>query len=506
MPGKVFIAGAGPGNIGLATQAVIESIKQADVIVYDYLISDELLAFKQPQTRLIFAGKFPGKHTFSQEKINKIIIEAAKKNKQVVRLKGGDPFIFGRGAEEAFALAKSGIKFEVIPGISSVNAAAAAAGIPLTHRGVSSGVTFVTGHEDQAKKQTDVDWSSLAKLRTTLVILMGIARIKAIMRKLICAGMNRSMPVCVIQWAGSSRQRLVSGTIADIAEKVKEQKISHPAVIIIGKVVDLRKTLSRHIFKPLLGLKILITRPLGFAQEFKQALENLGAQTMGYPLIEIMPQRNLNAETFRRKIENNEWIIFTSCSAVQLCFCSLNNKGYDARVFKNAKIAVIGEETGKALLAKGINADIMAEDFTMEGLLRAFKKINIKGKRIFIPHSRQARKLLCEGLKKQGAAVDEMFIYEAALPKQANPGDLKKIIAEERFDLITFTSSSCVGQFVRLLSGEKALLKKQVFAVIGPVTKKILRDYGYKATVIAKKYTVPGLVEEIEKYAGKMKK
>jgi len=500
---KAYLVGVGPGDEGLITQAALDCIHQADVIIYDNLISKSLLRYKKAKTKLVYVGKSPGKHTIAQLEINKLIVAQAKANKIVVRLKGGDPFLFGRGAEEALALAKAGILFEVVPGISSGFAACSYAGIPLTQRGISSQVTFVTGHEDPKKNNLSVDWSQLARLKGTLVVLMGMGRISDIMGCLIAGGMNKKTPACVIQWGTLPRQKSAVGTIANIATLTKKNKMVNPAIIVIGDAVNLKKKINWYESKPLFGKKVLITRPLHLAEQFSQRLNKYGAQTITYPLIEIVKQKGINPNILLNKLSGCDWVIFTSGTAVDICFDILGRKNKDARLLNKIKIAALGQGTRDNLERKGIRPDLVPAKFFMEGLLAEFKKINVKGKRIFIPHSKQGRRLLSRGLIKQGALVDELFIYNVRCPHKANKASLMRLLDKENFDVITFTSTSCVHQFMRFLAKYRAFLKKQLFAVIGPITKKTLLGYGYKAAIEAKTFTIDGLAEAIANYCQK---
>ncbi|MFH1063332.1 MAG: uroporphyrinogen-III C-methyltransferase [Candidatus Omnitrophota bacterium] len=499
---KVFLVGVGPGNEQLITQAALECIKNADVIIYDHLMSEALLDNRKPQAKVIYAGKFPGSHTLPQKSINALLLKHAKESNIVVRLKGGDPFLFGRGSEEALVLKKARIPFEIVPGVSSGFAVAAYSGIPLTHRGISSYVTFVTGHEDPTKLESSVDWKKLAALDGTLVIFMGMANLKLITSLLIKYAKQKNTPVCITQWGTLPIQRSVIGTLENISSKAKTAGIDHPAIIIIGNVVKLRKDLNWFEKKPLFGKKILITRPLSLAKELSQELERNGAQTISYPLIEVVKEKGLQDYQVIDKFKQADWVLFTSRNAVQICFDILDKQNKDVRFLKDVKFAVLGSQTQNMLRARGIIADIVPKKFYMESLISEFKNIDIKKKRIFIPHSKQGRPILVEELSKQGAIIDELFVYHVAPPKSASKQQLMKLLKQENFDIITFTSSSCVHQFMRFADQDKQLLEKQVFAVIGPITKKTLEGYGFQAAIDAKVYTASGLVRSIQQYKG----
>lgn len=495
--GKVFLVGVGPGDEGLITQAALECIRTADVIVYDHLMSTELLLNAQSRAKIIYAGKIPGEHSLRQEEINRILMREARKQQIVVRLKGGDSFLFSRGAEEALALKKSKLAFEIIPGVSAGMAVASYTGIPLTQRGISSQVTFVTGHEDPLKIDQSVDWGLLAKSQGTLVIFMGMSKLKYITSELVKHGMKKDTPVCITQWGTLPRQKTLIGSVENIAGRIKKSTLTNPAIIIIGRVVNLRKKLNWYESKPLFGKKILITRPKVLAGILSSKLKALGAQTYIYPMIEVVKNKKMNTEKLIKEIKQSDWIIFTSRSAVNICFEELDSKRLDARVFAHIKVAVLGRETQLELKNRGIKADLMPEKFFMESLVNEFRKINIRQKRVFIPHSSQGRKLLVDELSKQGATVKEMFIYGVCKPRGINTRGLKKLINSVGFDYVTFTSSSCVHQFMGLMKKEKNILRKQLFAAIGPITADALKSYGFKPTVIAKIFTVDGLIKAI---------
>ena len=504
--GKVYLVGMGPGNPQLSTLAVVNCIQKAEVIIYDHLMSTELLRHKSAGCELIYAGKSPDQHSMKQDEISRLLVKKAKENKIVARLKGGDPFLFGRGSEEACALAQEKIPFEIVPGVSSGIAAAAYAGVPLTHRGIASSVTFVTGHEDPGKTGSSVDWGKLAAINGTLVVFMGMSRLELIIKDLLGHGKDKRTPVCVVQWGTLPKQRSVTGRLENIAAIVKAQGITNPAIVIIGEVVKLKKILNWFETKPLFGKKILITRPEALTREFSLILEEQGAQAVSYPLIEIRRIKGLDEDKVLKKLRANDWIVFTSRNAVEICFDILAKAGKDIRFFGQAKIAALGSQTSEDLKKRGIIPDLVPKNFVMESLLRDLKKQGIRGKKVFLPHSYQARPLLAKGLISAGAVLDEVFIYDAVMPRKVRQTNFRKMIEAENFDLITFTSSSGVRQFMRLMKRSRALLRKQKFAVIGPITEKTLAGYGFKACLAAKNFTAPGLAQVICAYFKKRKK
>ncbi|MDI6736406.1 MAG: uroporphyrinogen-III C-methyltransferase [bacterium] len=508
MRGKVYLVGAGPGDTGLLTMKAVECLKQAQTIIYDALVNPEILFLANENAEKLYVGKKAGKHTLPQSEINQLLIDRAKEGKIVVRLKGGDPFIFGRGGEEAEFLAEKGIEFEVVPGISSAIAVPAYAGIPLTHRKYTSTLTIVTGHEDVTLNKPDSLWQKIAKLGGTIVILMGASNLTQIVRELVNNGLNSQTPVAVISWGTLPEQETVVTTLNDIGEKTK--RINPPAVIVIGEVVNLRQKLNwfekkRNTLLPLSGKRILVTRTREQASKLTELLKEYGAWVIEFPVIKIAPPTNYKKlDRAINKITDYDWLVFTSSNGVQYFFNRLKEIGQDIRELKGIKIAAIGPETKKVLEGLGLAVDFQPqEEFTQEGLLEGFKKIGakreVKGvKKVLVPRSASAREVLIEGLKQMGAEVDEVTAYRT-ITGENNEAYLKGLLLHKAIDIITFTSSSTVTNFCSLFKEEERvrLLDKVKFACIGPITAQKAQEMGLKADIIAKEYTIKGLVEAI---------
>ncbi len=497
--GKVYLVGAGPGDPGLFTLKGKKVLEEADVIIYDYLANVKLLNFCKENVEKIYVGKKGGAHTLPQEKINKLLVKKAKEGKTVVRLKGGDPFLFGRGGEEAEELQKEGIPFEIIPGITSAIAVPAYAGIPVTHRNFTSTLAIITGHEAEGKEESKINFSALSKIGT-LVFLMGVKNLPYIIENLIKEGKSPETPVAVIQWGTLPKQKTVTGVLKNIVEKVKKTGVTAPAIIIVGEVVRLREKFNWFETKLLFGKKVVVTRTREQASKLVENLEALGAYCYEIPAIKIEPLLNENILEVIKKISNYKWIIFTSENGVKIFFKILWEAGKDWRAFGNTKIAVIGASTKKALEKLGIKPDLApAKDFTQEGLINEFAKLDIKNNLILIPRAKEARELLPEKLKEMGAKVEVLPIYETKICEESKK-ELKKAL-EEGVDIITFTSSSTVKNFFKLCEDlDKEKLKDLIFASIGPITSSTLRDFGFEPHIEAKEYTIEGLVNAIAEY------
>ena len=499
MKAKVYLVGAGPGDPGLITVKGKECIQNADVIIYDYLASPALLNYARKSAELIYVGKKGGDHTLSQEEINALIVEKAKSGGMVCRLKGGDPFIFGRGGEEAEVLFKEELSFEVVPGVTSAIAAAAYAGIPLTHRQLTSTLAFVTGHEDPDKEETSINWSSLASGIGTLVFFMGVKNLPNITRNLIDHGKSADTPVALIQWGTTSSQKTVTGTLDKIAEKARTAGIKAPAIIVIGDVVHLRNKLKWFEQRPLLGKRIVVTRARQQASDLVGLLSDLGAECLEYPTIKIMPPEDL--EPVKQAVENlsaYDWIVFTSVNGVDYFFEQLFAAGKDVRAFGRMKTAAIGPATAGRLREFGLTSDIIPKTYRAESVIEAFKDQQLKDKKILLPRAAAARPILPKELKKMGAEVEEIPAYET-LKVTESTDDLVQQLQDRRIDLITFTSSSTVKNFKALLPSEnfKKLIQGVTIASIGPITTDTASELGFEVHITADSYTIPGLVDAI---------
>ena len=502
MKPKVFLVGAGPGDPGLLTIKGRQCIEAADVIIYDYLASPALLKYAQPSAELIYVGKKGGEHTLTQDQINELIVAKAKTAATVTRLKGGDPFIFGRGGEEAEVLINAGISFEIVPGVTSAIAAPAYAGIPLTHREYTSTVAFVTGHEDPQKETSSIDWPSLTKGIGTLVFFMGVKNLPSIVRELTSHGKPKDTPVAVVRWGTTARQVTVSGTLANIVERVKAAGLKAPAIIVVGEVVGLRNTLKWFEDRPLMGKCIVVTRARQQASELVKMLTDLGAQCLECPSIKVVPPEDQSP--LDDAIENlaaYDWIVFTSVNGVSFFFARLFARKQDVRALAHVRTAAIGPATAQRLFEFGLTSDIVPETYRAESVVEAFGKEDLQGKKILLPRAKQARPVLPVELTRMGATVDEVTAYHT-IKDMKNADELVKALEDKTVDVITFTSSSTVKNFKELLPADKfaRLIDGVKVASIGPITAETAKELGFDVHITADTFTIPGLCEAILKY------
>lgn len=495
--GKVWLVGAGPGDPGLITVAGLERLREADVIVYDRLVSPRLLEHSDlAGAELIYMGKVAGEGNHDQSKINDLLIEKARLGKRVVRLKGGDPFVFGRGGEEAEALRAAGVPFAVVPGVTSATAVPAYAGIPVSHRGLAATFVVVTGHEDPDKGEPAIDWERLATAVDTLVLLMGVKTLPETVDRLIAGGRSPETPVAVIRWGTTPDQRTVTGTLADIVQRVRAAKLQPPAITVVGEVVRLRETLAWFEDRPLFGKRVLITRTRRQASTLARLLADEGAAPIELPAIEIEPAADeaaTEAALGGLRAGVYGWVVFTSANAVQLFFGLMRERGLDARAFAGAKAAAIGPATADALAERGIVADAVPEEYIAEGVVEALRPLLRSGDRVLVPRAEGARPALIEGLSALGAKVDEVALYRAAVPKEA-PAEALALLRDGGIDVVTFTSSSTVRNLAALLDGDVECLREAMVACIGPITADTARELGLRVDVVASEHTVPGLV------------
>jgi uroporphyrinogen III methyltransferase/synthase len=501
--GKVYLVGAGPGDPKLLTLRGLECLKQADVVLYDYLANVELLKHAPDQAERIYVGR-RGRGTYpGQEEISRLLIEQAKQGKTVVRLKGGDPFVFGRGGEEAEALASAGIDFEVVPGVTAAIAAPAYAGIPVTHRTLASTVTFVAGHEDPTKPETAMEWPRLATSRGTLVFLMGVKNLPSIMANLLAEGRSPDTPVAVIRWGTKAAQQTVIGTLADITGKAEAAKIEPPAVIVVGEVVRLRPQLNWFETKPLFGKRVLITRAQEQASELAERLVAYGAEPVEAPTIRILPPEDWSpVDRAIRSLSSYDWVIFTSVNGVIQFMRRVWACGFDARCLAGRQICCIGPRTAHELEKFGVKADVIPTEYQAEGILGALKEMNTRSARVLIARAEVAREVLPDELRARGAHVDVVPVYRTVIPNGTDE-PWKRLLAEGRVQVVTFTSSSTVRNFVTLVGGVEqavSLLRSVVVAVIGPVTAKTAEEVGLTVSVMPEANTIPALVNAIVRY------
>ena len=488
----VYLIGAGAGDVGLLTIKAVEILKKAEVVIYDRLADEKILNYA-PEAKKIYVGKSSGQHTFTQEKINKILVEEGKNKKVVVRLKGGDPFVFGRGGEECLYLRENGVEFEIISGVTSAISVPAYAGIPVTHRGIATSFAVVTGHEDPTKAESTINWKNLSTGVDTLIFLMGIANLAKITEKLIENGRDKDTPAAIIENGTKFSQKVLVTTLENAADEILEKNIKPPAIFIVGEVVKLREKINWFEKKVLFGKKILNTRARLQASKLTKKLEELGAEVIEFPTIKITnPTDNYKKMDFAIKnLQKYDWIIFTSTNGVEKFFERLNAFNLDSRAI-NAKIAVIGSATAEKLKNFGIIADLVPKEFFAESLIESFK--NISAKEILIVRAEKARDILPEELKKFGAEVEVVPAYKT-ISAVENVENVKNLLNEGKIDFITFTSSSTVENFVQAVGAEN--LKKVKKAAIGPITAQTLKNFGIDADIIAKKFTIEGLVDEI---------
>ena len=496
--GKVWLVGAGPGDPGLITVAGVDCLARAEVVVYDRLVSPRLLDLAPPEAERIFVGKHStekGGSGFSQKQIDDLLVAKAREGKRVVRLKGGDPFVFGRGGEEAESLAAADIPFAVVPGVTSAVAVPAYAGIPITHRRVSSSFTVITGHEDPDKPESSIDWSRLAKGADTLVILMGGANLGEIMQRLAECGRTPDEPVAVVRWGTTPDQRVIAGTIADIATRVAEAGLTPPLVTVVGPVVRLRDTLRWFDNRPLFGKRVLVTRAPEQAGTLSQALAEAGAEPIELPAIEIVPR--VDRKALRQALDGldaaeYDWLLFSSANGVDIFFDQLRRQKKDARALGRARVCAIGPATAAALGGHGVIADVVPERFIAEGMVGVLSERDIVGQRLLWPRARGARRTPVVALQRLGAQVDELPLYSAAVPKQVDAEAMARLRAGE-VDIVTFASPSAVRNLLKMLS-DASLLEKPLIACIGPVTARAARRLGLRVDVEGPLHTAEGLM------------
>lgn len=499
MAGMVYLVGAGPGDYKLISVKAWEYIQIADTIVYDRLADDRLLAYARKNVELIYVGKASSKHTMKQEDINQLLVDKAKEGKTVVRLKGGDPFVFGRGGEEALLLQANNLPFEIVPGITSAISVPAYAGIPVTHRAVATSFAVITGHEDPTKGDSNMRWDKLSTGVDTLVFLMGVENLPHITSKLIENGRSADTPAAVIRWGTKPEQRVLVTTVGNAAEDVKKNNLKPPAIFIVGDVVNLREKLAWFDTKPLFGKNILVTRAREQASVLTAKLEALGANCLEAPAIKIVEPDSYEAiDAAIEHISTYNWVIFTSTNGVDKFFARLDGKELDSRVLANAKIAAIGVSTAHALRQYGIRADVIPAEFRAEGIVEILADRITAGMKVLIPRAKEAREILPEKLREMGAIVDVAPVYQSVIGDVDQALILEKLRAGE-IDLVTFTSSSTVTNLLRVLGEEgKALLHTTKTACIGPVTADTCYTNDIEPTIIAEDYTITGLVEAIK--------
>jgi len=494
--GRVYLVGAGPGDPGLITVKGLACLQKADVVVHDRLVNAGLLRQAPQGCEMIDVGKSPQRHTLPQEAINALLVEKALAGKVVVRLKGGDPFLFGRGGEEAEALAEAGVPFEVVPGVTSAIAAPAYAGIPVTHRQQTSAFAVVTGHEDPTKADSSLDWQKLATGVGTLVCLMGVGNLPQIVAKLIEHGRDPRTPVAIVQQGTEARQKTVTGTLADIVEKAREADIKPPAVTIVGEVVALREKLRWFDTKPLFGRRVLVTRSRQQASALSERLRELGAEPVEYPAIEIAPPKDIAPlDEAIARLSAYDWLIFTSANAVRALVDRMSEKGTDIQALGRPKIAAIGPATAQTLAGYGLRVDYVPEVYTSAEIAAGIG--DVARKRILLPRAERATKQLAQALRGKRAVVDEVVAYRTLAVGTSD--ELKALLEDGQIDIVTFTSSSTVRNLAASLQGQTPgnALSRCLVACIGPVTARTTERLGIRVDVVAREHTIAGLAEAI---------
>jgi uroporphyrinogen III methyltransferase/synthase len=495
--GICYLVGAGPGDLGLVTLRAKELIERADVLVYDSLSSPELLNWTKAGCEKIHVGKRAKDHTLPQEEINALIVEKTKAGKSVVRLKGGDPMIFGRGGEEAAELAAAGVAFEIVPGISSTIAGPAYAGIPVTHRDHNTQLTIFTGHEDPTKGFSSVDYAQLAKAPGTKVFVMGVARLREITGSFVSNGADPETPIALTRWATTGAQKTITGTLSNIADIAEKENFGSPAVAVIGSVVNEREKINWFENRPLFGKRIVVTRTREQAGELSKALGELGADVIELPTIRIEhPEDKQSFAELVTHAHEYDWLVFTSPNGVERFFDAFFATYPDARSLGNPRIAAIGNGTANKIREYRFTVDLIPEKFVAEGLIDAFKKDSVENLTMLWIKAAESRDVIYDGLTKLGAIVDECIAYRT-VPETGDPTGAKARLAEQGADLITFTSGSTVDHFFDLgLDWPEGC----VAGSIGPVTSETLRKHGQPPAFEANPHDIPGLVAAIVRY------
>src|SRR3989337_1327595 len=503
----VYLVGAGPGDPCLITVKGLECIKKADVVIYDYLVNTDLLSAAKQDAEFIYVGKQGSAHTMEQEDINKLIAKKALEGKIVTRLKGGDPYIFGRGGEEAIVLHENNIPFEVVPGITAAIASPNYAGIPVTHRDFTSTFGLITGHEDPTKNESAIDWAKVSTGIGTIAFYMGIKNLPYITEQLIKHGRSKDTPVAVIRWGTTPQQKTIIGTLGTIVQKAKD--IKPPAITIVGEVVKLRDQLNWFETKPLFGKTILVTRSREQASEFADQLQEYGAHVLEFPPIEIAKPDTL--KPLHTAIKNKHpynWLVFTSINGVDAFFRRLFELGKDIRELKGIKVCAIGPATEEGIKKYHIKVDCRPPKFVAESVVEELRKVTaIKGEKFLLPRADIARSFLPEELQKLGGKVTDLVAYKTVM---AQPKDINLVdkIKNGEIHIVTFTSSSTVRNFIQIV-GEKnisAFNGHVQFASIGPITTQTAEEMGFRVDIKAKDYTIPGLVDAILESAASSRK
>ncbi len=494
--GVAYLVGAGPGDPGLITVRGLNVLRNADVVLHDRLAPEPLLAEVRSDATLIDVGKKPGEARLSQREINELLVNQCRSGKTVCRLKGGDPFLFGRGGEEALAITAAGLKWEVVPGITSAIAAPAYAGIPVTHRGVSSGVAVVTGSEDPSEPGSTVNWDAVASFDGTLVVLMGWQKLPEIVDALASRGIPAERPAAVIEWGTKNSQRVVDGTLANIADHAILADIGPPIILVVGNVAALRRELAWFDKRPLFGKRVLVTRARSQTSRLAESLEAHGAETIQLPAIRISPVENTDEfDASIAKIDEYDWITFTSPNGVQGLRDRLAAHSLDSRALFGVRVATVGPATARAVAEMGIRPDLSPQVYAAQSLVEEFAAQGVQNGKALCLRSDIGRETLPDGLRKAGLEVDEVVAYRTVMPPDSSDAARAAFCDESRrVDATTFTSSSTVMNLSMLLGGDVGPINRTTVVCIGPGTAATAREQGIRVDVVAKRQTVEGLV------------
>ncbi len=493
MSGRVYLVGAGPGDPQLITLRGADCLRRADIVLYDALASPRLLELAPAHAEKVLVGKRHGRVTVAQEAIERRLVEEALRGKVVVRLKGGDPFVFGRGGEEAEACALAGVAFEVVPGVTSAIAVPAAAGIPLTHRDRASVVTFVTGSPGEKAGADPYDWHALARTGGTLVFLMAVLPLDEIAARLIGAGMSASTPAAAVRWGTTPRQKTVLASLGTIAARVRSSHFRPPAVIVVGDVVELAPLLAWYEKRALFGKRVVVTRATRQAAELSDRLAEHGAEIVEFPVIEITRQRADELPP-AASLSRFDWLVLTSVNGVERLFAQLAEAGRDVRELAGVRLAAIGPATRASIEARGLRVEAQPMEYRAEALVDALGEVG--GQRVLVARARDARDVLPRELTARGAHVEVCALYDTV-----QPDPLPDVALLDRIDIVTFTSASTVRNFAEIAGDHgRVVLARSVVAAIGPITAEALAAIGVTATVMPGEYTIPALVEAVVAY------
>ncbi|MDY6029671.1 MAG: uroporphyrinogen-III C-methyltransferase [Acidaminococcaceae bacterium] len=504
--GKVYLIGAGPGDPGLLGLKAKKILRTADTVVYDRLADPRILAFASDSAEKIYVGKASANHVMRQPDINKLLVRLASEGKIVARLKGGDPFVFGRGGEEAIELKEAGFPFEFIPGVTSAIAVAEYAGIPVTHRGVATSFAVITGHEDPTKGESSIKWKGLATSVDTLVFLMGVENIEKISRELIANGRSADCPAAVIRWGTHPEQRTLITTLGEAATEVRRTGMKPPAIFLVGEVVKLREQLRWFDNKPLFGKTVIVTRARAQASALTEKLEALGAKVLEVPVIKMVPCSDFSVlDMAVENMSSYKWLVFNSTNGVEYFFSRLHQLGKDSRCLAGVKIAAIGSATVKILKEYGLLADIVPRTYKAEDLADALAEVTEPGDKVLLVRAAEGRNVVPDKLNELGVKVTVAAAYQT-VAEYSGHDELMKILTGDDEDLIvTFTSSSTVTNLLNMIDGRRELLEKTKAAVIGPITASTCRANGIEPAVEAEEFTIDGLVEAIKEYYEQVK-